>query len=162
MTGCGVLPPPEASFSSGQSFGFDAKYQATPLRTNLQFPSIRFDNFKISAGPELVTDIISQPQRGYLAGVCGDVRLSYRISDWTFFGEGGSGPVYLSIPTPEQGNPGFNFLDQVGVGIDYHLTENLGFGVRYRLAHISDAGIRDIPNHGINSNTLMLSFSLNF
>lgn len=71
----------------------------------------------------------------------------------------GSGPMYLSINTVEQGKAGFNFMNQIGLGLQKALTDNTALTVGYRFRHISDAGIRS-PNSGLNSNAIVVSFSM--
>jgi len=163
LTGCGSINLAETSLSSGQTYGHSGHdYQAIPIRTQLLAETHHIDNFRILVGPELVTDIICKPSPGYLAGVSSIVKFSYRLEDFTFFSECGAGPTYLSVQTHEQGNPGFNFIDQLGGGVEYRFTERLSLGVKYRYSHVSHAGLRDAPNHGIDAHSGFVSFKFDF
>jgi opacity protein-like surface antigen len=70
----------------------------------------------------------------------------------------GSGPMYLSIDTHEQGKAGFNFLNQFGLGSQVALSDKWALTVGYRFRHLSNAGT-STPNAGINSNAVTVSIS---
>ena len=67
--------------------------------------------------------------------------------------------MFLSIKSVEQGDAGFNFLDQLGAGLQYKVSERTAIFGGYRFRHISHAGLADRPNGGINSNALVAGFS---
>jgi len=73
--------------------------------------------------------------------------------------EVGSGPMYLSIDSAEQGDGGFNFLNQFGLGARFDLSDRDALTLGYRFRHISNAGTSH-PNRGINTNAFVLSYSL--
>lgn len=163
LAGCNSINLAETSLSSGQTYGHSGHdYQTTPIRTQLLAETHHIDGFRILVGPELVTDIVRKPGSGYLAGVSSIAKFSYRLEDFTFFGECGAGPTYLSVQTHEQGHPGFNFIDQLGGGVEYQFAKHLSLGAKYRYSHISHAGLRDAPNHGIDSHSGFLSFKFDF
>ncbi|MCW8797449.1 MAG: acyloxyacyl hydrolase, partial [Prosthecochloris sp.] len=60
-------------------------------------------------------------------------------------------PMYLSIETDEQRNPGFNFLNQFGLGMQYKISEKLALNAAYRYRHLSHGGLRDNRNLGMDS-----------
>lgn len=68
-------------------------------------------------------------------------------------------PMYYSIDTLEQGASGFNFLDQIGAGLQYRLAPGKAVFGGYRFRHISHANVVDRSNDGINSSALVLGFS---
>jgi len=72
-------------------------------------------------------------------------------TDLDWFLEGGSGPMYMTQKTREQGTQ-FNFINYLGAGCVYHLSEatEIEAGVRYR--HVSNAGL-DEDNSGIDGVT---------
>ncbi|MBN1929206.1 MAG: acyloxyacyl hydrolase [Chlorobiaceae bacterium] len=73
--------------------------------------------------------------------------------------EVGSGPMYLGIDSREQGDKGFNFLNQFGLATRFDLSEHNALTLGYRFRHISNAGTSH-PNRGINTNAVVLSYSL--
>ncbi|MCM8824054.1 MAG: acyloxyacyl hydrolase [Candidatus Omnitrophica bacterium] len=76
------------------------------------------------------------------------------------FFEGGVGLIYITQHTNEQSTQ-FNFIPQIGGGINYLFQNNLAFNVGYRYRHLSNASIRH-PNKGINIDMLLIGLSLFF
>lgn len=74
--------------------------------------------------------------------------------------EGGVGMVYTTQHTHEQGTQ-FNFLPQVGAGLQCFLNENLALTGGYRYRHMSNAGISD-DNSGINHHFFLVGLSYFF
>ena len=72
----------------------------------------------------------------------------------------GAGPMYLGLRTVAQGAPGFNFLDQIGAGLQLFITPCCTLNIGYRFRHISHARLRGKPNLGINSNGIFIASSL--
>ena len=101
------------------------------------------------------------PETGSLIGAAPMLRYSYPLGDFSPYLEGGAGPGYLTIRTKEQGPPGFNFLDQGGFGIDYHI-DDLTFTLGYRCSHISHARLRNGPNGGIDEHIIRFGLSIDF
>jgi len=103
---------------------------------------------------------IINPEGGVAVGVGMFLKYSYPVWDTvSLYIEAGAAPMYFSIDTYEQGNASFNFLDQGGGGIKYHFADGKSFNVGYRRFHISDLGITDGPNGGINGDSVVASFS---
>jgi hypothetical protein len=103
---------------------------------------------------------IDSPVTGYETGCSIGLRYRHELSGpLDYYIEGSIGPMYLSIQTHEQGDAGFNFLDQIGVGIQYKLSGNHAFYTGYRFRHISHAGLANRSNIGINSNAIVAGFS---
>jgi len=95
---------------------------------------------------------INAHESGIETGVTVFLRYFYPVShDLSLFGEIGSGPMYLSIETDEQRNPGFNFLNQFGLGMQYKISEKLALNAAYRYRHLSHGGLRDNRNLGMDS-----------
>lgn len=163
LSGCSSLQISEINSSSGYCFGHTGQeYQSIPYRNQVLFSTYELDDLKVSAGPELVTDIVRHPQKGLLSGVSSICKISYSISPVTFFGEFGAGPTYLNIHTAEQGSPGFNFIDQVGAGIEFQPIRNLSLVTQYRYNHISHASLREAPNKGIDSHCVLFGLKFDF
>ncbi|RNA65647.1 acyloxyacyl hydrolase [Prosthecochloris sp. ZM_2] len=78
------------------------------------------------------------------------------------FAEVGSGPMYLSVETDEQGEAGFNFLSQFGLGGRTMLSRRVAFDLSYRYRHLSHGGLRDSPNLGLDTFGLFGGLSLLF
>ena len=74
--------------------------------------------------------------------------------------EGGLGMVYTTQHTREQGTQ-YNFISQVGVGLQFFLNEKFALTGGYRYRHMSNAGL-DHPNRGINHHFALLGLSYFF
>jgi hypothetical protein len=99
------------------------------------------------------------PDEGIETGLDFFFRYLYPLSSTVkLVSEVGAGPMYLSIDTTEQGDSGFNFLDQFGLGLQIGMSEKTALSMGYRFRHISNAGFSQ-PNTGINSNALIMCFS---
>jgi hypothetical protein len=73
--------------------------------------------------------------------------------------EGGFGGVYTTADLADTTN--WNFLEQLGAGLAFELTESLGLEVGYRFRHISNGGLGDI-NGGLNGHGLHLGLVCSF
>ncbi len=95
---------------------------------------------------------IQGTNKGIEAGSSIGVRYLKKIArSVDLFTEGSVAPMSLGIDTWEQGRSGFNFLDQIGGGLQYKFFENSAFFFGYRLRHISNANLFNRHNAGINS-----------
>ncbi len=74
--------------------------------------------------------------------------------------EGGFGIIYTTQHTHKQSTQ-YNFLSQVGVGLQFFLNEKFALTGGYRYRHMSNAGI-DSPNRGINHHFALLGVSYFF
>jgi len=74
--------------------------------------------------------------------------------------EGGFGIIYTTQHTREQSTQ-YNFLSQVGVGLQFFLNEKYALTGGYRYRHMSNAGI-DSPNRGIDHHFVLLGVSYFF
>lgn len=74
--------------------------------------------------------------------------------------EGGVGMVYTTQHTREQGTQ-YNFLSQVGLGLQFFLNKHVALTGGYRYRHLSNAGL-DHPNRGINHHFALLGVSYFF
>ena len=74
--------------------------------------------------------------------------------------EGGFGIIYTTQHTYEQGTQ-YNFLSQVGVGLQFFLNEKFALTGGYRFRHMSNAGLDD-DNRGINHHFALFGVSYFF
>jgi lipid A 3-O-deacylase len=103
---------------------------------------------------------INGKNAGVETGCSLGVRYFYTISrSVDLFTEGSIAPMFLGIDTIEQRESGFNFLDQIGGGLQYKLFSKIALFAGYRFMHISNARFVNRPNEGINSNALIGGFS---
>ncbi len=113
----------------------------------------------LQLGIEPFFNTIIEPDEGYEAGLNVGLRYIAPVSNGvSFYGEILSGPMYLSIDTVEQDEPGLNFLSQIGAGIQVDLSSDVAFITGYRWRHLSNANLRK-PNMGINTNYILAGFS---
>ncbi len=103
---------------------------------------------------------MTDPKTGVETGCSIGLRYLHPLSvSVALFTEASFAPMFLSIKSVEQGDAGFNFLDQLGAGLQYKVSERTAIFGGYRFRHISHAGLADRPNGGINSNALVAGFS---
>jgi hypothetical protein len=134
-------------------FGFDIN----PLLENL--------NIKPRGVLEFVTEpimnVVISPDANAEFGVSLLLKYSDKITSRIApYVEGGVGMVYTTQHTHEQGTQ-FNFLPQVGAGLQCFLNENLALTGGYRYRHLSNAGISD-DNSGINHHFVLVGMSYFF
>ncbi len=104
---------------------------------------------------------IADPKGGIETGCTIGLRYLHPLSaSVDLFTEASFAPMYLSIKSAEQGDAGYNFLDQVGSGLQCKISKRTAIYAGYRFRHISHAGLTDRPNAGINSNAIVAGFSL--
>ena len=101
--------------------------------------------------------------KGFETGCGFGARYFHKLTGATnLFLEATVAPMYLGIDSREQGRAGFNFLDQIGLGVQHRLSDQYALFSGYRLRHISHAGIVDRPNSGINSGAFIAGISYSF
>lgn len=71
--------------------------------------------------------------------------------------KGGVGVLYMSQHTYEQSTK-YNFLPQVGGGLQYFLNEKVAVNFEYRYRHLSNASTKS-PNRGIDADLFLCGFS---
>lgn len=74
--------------------------------------------------------------------------------------EGGAGIGYLDFNLRDQSD-GFIFAPQIGVGVNYFVTERAAINASWRWHHLSNAGTNQ-PNNGINGSLIMLGMTYYF
>ncbi len=86
--------------------------------------------------------------------------LKYNVwtgTRWTPFVEGGGGISVASHRVPHDGT-NFNFLTQIGLGIQYAFSPRATLSLGWRYHHFSNADISP-PNPSLNSSLFLLGFS---
>jgi len=71
--------------------------------------------------------------------------------------DGTLGAVYLNVHRDIQGTR-FNFIETVGAGVRYFVTDGLALGAGFRYRHLSNADIRK-PNHGLDTGFVVVGLS---
>jgi len=159
----------EIAIGSGYAWGHlkftDADFNAVPLFVRFGFNMNSVFGMKESKGTlqlalEPFCNPVTEPGSGVETGLDVFIRYLYPVAPTVkLVGEISSGPMYLSIDTHEQGQGGFNFLNQLGLGAQVAVSGNSAITVGYRFRHLSNAGTSE-PNRGINSNAVVASYSL--
>jgi hypothetical protein len=130
-------------------FGFDIN----PLKGNIG------GDLELIAEP-IMNVVISPDANAEFGASCllkYSAHITARIAPYI---ECGIGMVYTTQHTHEQGTQ-FNFLPQVGGGIQFFLNKNLALTGGYRYRHLSNAGISN-DNSGINHHFLLVGLSYFF
>jgi len=103
---------------------------------------------------------IADPNGGVETGVGVGLRYLHKLyGPLDSFTEASVAPMFLSIKTAEQGSAAFNFLDQLGVRLQYKVASRTAIFAGYSFRHISNANLFDRPNTGINSNAILFGLS---
>jgi lipid A 3-O-deacylase len=109
---------------------------------------------------EPFVNFLSRPASGVETGCSIGLRYLHELSNpLNIFMEGSVAPMFLSINSAEQGKAGFNFLNQIGVGLQYKVTGGTALFTAYRFRHLSNGGLVGGPNMGINSNAIVAGVS---
>lgn len=114
----------------------------------------------LQLGVEPFVNIVAASDHGVETGLGVGLRYYHNcFVPFDLFIEASAAPIFLSIASIEQGNPGFNFLLQSGVGFQYKLTDRNAFFAGYRFRHISNGGLVAASNSGINSDAIIAGLS---
>jgi lipid A 3-O-deacylase len=161
----------EIAIGSGYAWGHlkftGSGFDAVPLYLRFGFDMNSLFGMKESKGMlqfalEPFYNPVTNPGSGAETGLDLFIRYLHPIAPSVkLLSEIGSGLMYLSVNTEEQGKRGFNFLNQFGLGTQIAVSRNSAITVGYRFRHLSNAGTSQ-PNRGINSNAVVLSYSLLF
>ena len=159
----------EIGFGSGYAWGHmkftGATNKVVPIFVRVGFDMNSVFGMQESKGTfqlalEPFCNPVFEPESGVETGLNVFFRYLHPIAPSVkVVAEVGSGPMYLSIDSAEQGEGGFNFLNQFGLGARFDLSDHNALTLGYRFRHISNAGTSQ-PNRGINTNALVLSYSL--
>lgn len=153
-----------SGYDKGNMKFTQATYKAVSVYLRFGFDispvlGMRHNNGTLQFAFEPFCNPVSSPGSGVETGLNVFLRYLYPLSSSVkLVSEIGSGPVYLSIDSKEQGRAGFNFLNQFGLGGRVDIAENRAITFGYRYRHISNAGTSQ-PNRGINTNAVVLSHS---
>ncbi len=110
---------------------------------------------------EPIMNVVISPDYNAELGVSLLLRYSDNITERIApFIEGGVGMVYTTQHTHEQGTQ-YNFLSQIGAGLQCFLNEKFALTGSYRFRHMSNAGITD-DNSGINHHFFLVGVSYFF
>jgi opacity protein-like surface antigen len=159
----------EIAIGSGYAWGHmkftEADFNAVPIFLRFGFDmnsvfGMEDSKGKLQLALEPFCNPVTEPESGVETGLNVFIRYLHPIAPSVqLVSEIGSGPMYLSIDSLEQGNAGFNFLNQFGLGAQVAVSDNSAITLGYRFRHLSNAGTSE-PNRGINSNAVVLSYSL--
>jgi hypothetical protein len=159
----------EISVGSGYAWGdlkdTHASFEAVPLYVRFGFDMNSVFGMQDRRGTlqvalEPFVNPVTRPDAGVEAGLDVFFRYLHPVSPSVkIVSELGTGPMYLSNDTAEQGKGGFNFLNQFGLGAQVAVAGKSALTFGYRFRHLSNAG-SSRPNRGINSNALVVSYSI--
>ncbi len=125
-----------------------------------QFKSAKKSHFKVFAEPQFVLNNAPTPfPTTYEFGVNLGFQYWLPLSDKNALSFSiGAGPHYLSLETSIQAS-GFIFSDNFEIGYYQMIGERIGFSLKPRFRHISNAGFLS-PNIGIDNLFLMLGVTV--
>ena len=128
-------------------FFFDFNFDLTAL---LEKHKIRFPGSLTFVLEPFISYVFS-PNRNVEVGnnIAFKIGILAETSKLQPYFKGGSGPIFISQHTREQGTQ-FNFNDFAALGVHYFFTKTVALTFEYRFRHISNAEIKK-PNRGIDS-----------
>ena len=139
-------------------------YNYTPLFITARFPIHQFKSkqkafFTAFVEPQFVLNKPKHPfPTTFEFGT--NLGFQYRLpltAKSSFTASISAGPHYLSLETSIQAK-GFIFSDNIEIGYYQQLGKQIGFSIKPRFRHISNAGFLS-PNIGIDNLFLMLGFT---
>jgi hypothetical protein len=123
------------------------------------FPSLQGHRGMLSLFFEPQINPSGTPRPNIEFGIGVGLKYAYPVSDaFSAYLLGSVGPHYITLNTEDQAQ-GFLFADSIGAGLDYKISPGSAINIEYRFRHLSNAGLR-VPNHGINSQIVLIGFSL--
>ena len=134
-------------------FGFDI----IPLAEKLHIKPKGVLEFVV----EPVMNVIINPDANAEVGCSFFLRYSRRITSRIApYIEGGTGMIYSSLSTNEQGTK-YNFITHAGLGIQFFLNKHVALTGGYRFRHLSNADM-DKQNRGIDHHFGLVGISYYF
>ncbi len=136
-------------------------YSYSPLFLTARLPILQFSSkkkaaFQLFVEPQFALDYPAQPfKKAIEFGLNPGLQYFFPFSSKSGVAASvGIGPHYLSLATELQAK-GFIFSDNFEIGYYQQLGERLGFSIKSRFRHLSNAGLKE-PNIGIDNFFLML------
>ncbi len=146
---------------SDKSYGLGTPYEYRinfyEVQYQRQVKAYRTSSLDLLVMPQLNHTIFKKEQenrqslQGFEAGINVGVAIRKNSDNrkHSYFATLSSGPHYTS-DTPSRQMPGFIFSDNLFVGWDYQIFQNLNASFQLGFRHISNAGLSN-PNGGVNN-----------
>ena len=159
----------EAGFITGIGYGTvtEGNYLPVPLIVHLGtdtkrwFPSLREHRGILTAFMEPQFNFVTGKDCDVEGGVAFGMKYRYPVNDvLSLYGLVSLGILYITVTTVDQVN-GFNFVDAVGVGVNYAIMPGAALDLGFRLRHVSNANFRD-PNNGIDTYMGTIGFMISY
>jgi len=159
----------EAGFITGIGYGTvtEGNYLPVPLIVHLGtdtkrwFPSLREHRGILTAFMEPQFNFVTGKDCDVEGGVAFGMKYRYPVNDvLSLYGLVSLGILYITVTTVDQVN-GFNFVDAVGVGVNYAIMPGAALDLGFRLRHVSNANLRD-PNNGIDTYMGTIGFMISY
>lgn len=166
-----LLRPSEITVNSGYFRGrakHNPDYQGVPFSVQILYRAntlLNLDDIKgdFLLGFEPFVDLLTEYKTGVTVGAGLTAKYVHPLTeDLSAYVEIASGPSYLSVETIEQGEDGFNFLNQGGAGLRYAISAERSIDLGYRFRHLSHADIRGKPNGGIDTQAVIVGYTFHF
>jgi len=159
----------EAGFITGIGYGTvtEGNYLPVPLIVHLGtdtkrwFPSLREHRGILTAFMEPQFNLVTGKDCDVEGGVAFGMKYRYPVNDvLSLYGLVSLGILYITVTTVDQVN-GFNFVDAIGVGVNYAIMPGAALDLGFRLRHVSNANFRD-PNNGIDTYMGTIGFMISY
>lgn len=159
----------EAGFITGIGYGTvtEGNYLPVPLIVHLGtdtkrwFPSLREHRGILTAFMEPQFNLVTGKDCDVEGGVAFGMKYRYPVTDvLSLYGLVSLGILYITVTTVDQVN-GFNFVDAIGVGVNYAIMPGAALDLGFRLRHVSNANFRD-PNNGIDTYMGTIGFMISY
>lgn len=144
-------------------------YRVIPLNIGLSYDLKKLTK-KFNFNPSMMLHFQLEPFFGWVIGPDPNIEVGmglllkigllpekYKLQPYI---KGGSGPVLITQHTREQSTQ-FNFVSNIGAGLQYLINDKNSFLIEYRYRHLSNASIKS-PNNGIDSHYILSGISYKF
>ena len=158
----------ELGLRTGYIWGMRKHAEMIPINLRVGYTVFKGQWWIVPAGAfEVSTEPFVSVIHSIRPGTHGSIELGLGLPVFTYYFdtgtrfapyiEGGLGLLYTDLRGYSLGGH-FSFMENIGLGASYFLSENLAFNAMWRYRHISNANLYD-DNAGLDSSVILAGFT---
>ena len=158
----------ELGLRTGYIWGLRKHAEMIPINLRIGYTTFKGQWWIVPAGAfEISAEPFVSVIHSIRPGTHGSVELGLGLPVFTYYFdtgtrfapyiEGGLGLLYTDLRGYNLGGH-FSFMENIGLGASYFLSDNLAFNAMWRYRHISNANLYD-DNAGLDSGVILAGFS---
>ena len=158
----------ELGLRTGYLWGMRKHAEMIPINLRVGYTVFKGQWWIVPAGAfEVSTEPFVSVIHSIRPGTHGSIELGLGLPVFTYYFdtgtrfapyiEGGLGLLYTDLRGYSLGGH-FSFMENIGLGASYFLSENLAFNAMWRYRHISNANLYD-DNAGLDSSVILAGFT---